>query len=426
MSTSPAKVPPKSLLDRRARDWINGFVLLGVLVGLLGSLVIAWQYHLDTDPQVIGLHFLALNAGYVIAAAIAQRAMVRISIRAVALAACAIGFLALAGLSFAVPPVSPVLRIVGLGLVGLSGGALATALLYALEYYFREAPAALANLAGLLLGCGCLVSTVMVGITYFAGSVQIETALLALVPLIYFVLYLGNKFPPALVPVGSREQENKIRATLRDLRSVAGVLFGLLLFFQFGNEWAIAGWLPLFLVHRLGANPVWAIFALALYFLALTLGRLIAQRNLARIRHRRLLVGSTVAAMAGYLLLSFTTSLIAASIAAVIIGAAFAPIYPLVAESLDDRFSYHPGFYNGIFSIAITGGMSTPWLLGYVDSYLGTRYVMLLPAFGSIAVLVLVLLIMLEARLMSGKAETGDPPQLSAAPIGRAAVTGKH
>lgn len=419
MSTSSAKVPPKSLLDRWARDWINGFLLLGVLVGLLGSLVIAWQYHIDTDPQVIGLHFLALNTGYVIAAAIAQRMMRRISIRAVALVACAIGFAALAGLSFAVPPVSPVIRMLGVGLVGVSGGALATAILYALEPYFSKRPAALANLAGLLFGSGCLVSTVMVGITYFAGSVQIETGLLALVPLIYFGVYAVNKFPAALVPVEAREEENRIRDTLRGLRSVAAVLFGLLLFFQFGNEWAIAGWLPLFLIHRLGANPVWAIFALALYFLALTLGRLIAQRHLARMRHRRLLVASIVAAMAGYLLLSFTTSLVVALIAALVIGAGFAPIYPLVAERLDDRFSYHPGFYNGIFSIAITGGMSTPWLLGYVDSYWGTRYVMLLPAIGSIVVLVLVLLIMLEAHLMSGKPETGAPAQMSATAAGK-------
>ncbi len=54
------------IIDRRAREWISGFLLLGILVGLLGSLLIAWQYHIDTDPQLIGLHFLALNAGYVI------------------------------------------------------------------------------------------------------------------------------------------------------------------------------------------------------------------------------------------------------------------------------------------------------------------------------------------------------------------------
>ena len=129
---------------------------------------------------------------------------------------------------------------------------------------------------------GLLVSTVMVGITYFAGSVQIETGLLAIVPLIYLIVYAGNGFPAVSKPVRPREEENRIRETLRSLRSIAAVLFSLLLFFQFGNEWAIAGWLPLFLVHRLGANPVWAIFALAVYFLALMMGRLALRNSVGR------------------------------------------------------------------------------------------------------------------------------------------------
>ncbi len=403
MSTSPTELSKNFPYDRAARDWVNGFLLLGVLVGLLGSLLIAWQYHIDTVPQLIGLHFLALNAGYVIAAAIAQKLLRRVSLRTMALAACAIAFASLLTLSFVVPPVSALWRMLGLGFVGAAGGCLATAVLYALEPYFEQAPAALANWAGVLFGCGCLVSTVMVGITYFAGSVQIETALLAIVPLIYFIAYAGNKFPAVLAPLKPREEENRIRETLRSLRSIAAVLFSLLLFFQFGNEWAIAGWLPLFLIHRLGANPVWAIFALAVYFLALLLGRLAVRSFLPRLNHRRLLLASIVTAMLGYLLLSFAGSMLAAWIAAAVVGAGFAPIYPLVAETLDERFAYHPGFFNGIFSIAITGGMSAPWLLGYVDAYLGTRYVMLLPALGSIAVLVLALLIMLEAHLMGGK-----------------------
>jgi fucose permease len=248
----------------------------------------------------------------------------------------------------------------------------------------------------------------MIGATYFAGSVQIETALLALAPLIFFIAFAANKFLGARRLVEIREEENRMREMLRDLRSIGAVLFSLLLFFQFGNEWVVAGWLPLFLIHRLGANPVWAIFALAAYFLALTAGRLAVQPLLRRVSHRKLLLGSIFTAMAGYLLLSLTQWMAGAWVAVLIIGAGFAPIYPVIAETLDDRFCYHPGFYNGLFSIAITGAMLAPWLLGYVDNYLGMRYVMLLPAFGSIVVLILALLIMLEAHLMGGI--RNDPP----------------
>jgi fucose permease len=98
-------------------------------------------------------------------------------------------------------------------------------------------------------------------------------------------------------------------------------------------------------------------------------------------------------------------------VAVVLIGAGFAPIYPLIAETLDDRFSYHPGFYNGLFSVAITGAMLAPWLLGYVASGLGMEYVMLIPAFGSVAVLILALLIMLEARVMGVKDNVAPEPK---------------
>ena len=409
MSTNIAEIVPQSAIDRRAREWVGGFLVVGVLIGLLGSLLIVWQYHIDTDPQLIGLHFLALNAGYVIAVAMAQRLLKCFSIRSIALAGCAIGFASLLGLSLLAPPVSAPLRMLGLGFVGWAGGALVAALLYVLEPRFEESPALVANLGGALFGCGCLLATLMAAVTYFAQSVQIETALLSLVPLIFFVLYAANKYPAALSAVEHRAEQMAIRETLRDLRSVAAVLFSLLLFFQFGNEWAIAGWLPLFLIHKLGSNPVWAIFALAVYFAALTGGRFAARALLPRVNHRKLLLASTTVAMTGYLLLSFTPSMAGAWLAVIVIGAGFAPIYPLVAESLDTRFSYHPGFYNGIFSIAITGAMSAPWLLGYVAAYLGMQYVMLIPFLGSIAVLILAFLIMLEAHVMSGAKSVPEP-----------------
>ncbi len=218
----------------------------------------------------------------------------------------------------------------------------------------------------------------------------------------YFAVYATNRHGAAREPI-RHDATAEGRETVRDLRSIAAVLFGLLLFFQFGSEWAIAGWLPLFLIHRLGSNPEWAIFALAIYFADLLLGRLLAFRLLPRFEHRKLLLASTILAMLGYLFLSFTTSLLGAYIAIILIGAGFAPVYPLIAENLDERFSYRPDFYNRMLLSGVTGAMSMQWILGFVGSYTGMQYVMLIPALGSIAVLILTLLIMLEAHLMGSK-----------------------
>ena len=351
------------------------------------------------------MHFLVLNVGYLLGAVAAEWLLERTSIRSVLLFACLDGCGALLALSFLAPPVWLWWRLIGLAFVGSAGGLLMTSLLYAIEPFYRELPAAAVNLAGIMFGLGCLVATSVAALTYYSGSVRIQAALLAIVPAAYFFLYLGNRDLAARKPIPFRNTQPGQNDSLRDLRSVAVALFTLLLFFQFGNEWAIAGWLPLFLIHRLGANPESAIWTLAVYFGALMLGRVFAQALLPRVDHRRLLIGSIVLAMFGYLALSFTNSMAGALSAVTVIGAGFAPIYPLVAEKLDDRFSFKPRVYNGIFAMAITGGMCTPWLLGYVAAGLGMRYAMVLPAIGSMAVLILALLIMLEAYLMGGGAK---------------------
>ena len=81
------------------------------------------------------------------------------------------------------------------------------------------------------------------------------------------------------------------------------IVFALLLFFQFGSEWAIAGWLPVFLIDRLGISPSFAVGLLAFYWLALTLGRVGVTRLLPLVPHPRLLAGSAFCALFGCVVL---------------------------------------------------------------------------------------------------------------------------
>jgi MFS transporter, FHS family, glucose/mannose:H+ symporter len=396
---------------RTRRVWLSGFLLLGVLLGLLGSLLVAWRYYNDVDPELIGVHFLYLNVAYIAAAAGAQRLLDKTPARTVALSACCTSFLSLLELAFAAPPVSPGWRLAGLAGLGIGAGALGSSLLYASGPYFKERATAGVDRAATLFGCGCLISTLTVGGTYFLGSLQMGTALLSSIPLVFLLVFARTE-RSRLTPSLTVEQE-KLRETLQDLRSIATVLVSLLVFFQFGNEWAIAGWLPMFLIRKLGSNPALAIGVLAGYFLTLTLGRVTVRLLLPRFQARKLLMAGIASAMCGFVLLSVSSSLLAATIGVIIIAAGYAPIYPLITECLDHRFSFHPGFYNGTILVAITGAMSAPWLLGFIAAYLGIKYVMLLPALGSILVLVLSLLLMLEAHLM--KDETPVPVRSKAA-----------
>ena len=104
--------------------------------------------------------------------------------------------------------------------------------------------------------------------------------------------------------------------------------------------------------------------------------------------------------------LSVTDNRFGAISGILLVGAAFAPIYPLVVEKIGHRFpDYHPGFFNGIFSFAMAGGLLAPCLLGYFASYWGVGVVMSLPLAGSVVVFLLLMLIGLEARLRAGSGE---------------------
>ncbi len=74
-----------------------------------------------------------------------------------------------------------------------------------------------------------------------------------------------------------------------------------------------------------------------------------------------------------------------------------------MAERIGSEFpDYRPGFFNGIFSLALAGGMLAPGTLGYLADFLGVGIVMLIPVLVTCMVFVLVLLIWLEAKLRLG------------------------
>ena len=390
---------PGAVQNSLAGRGLSGLIVSGMLIAFLGAILPAWRYHIELNFLLIGSYFLCQNLGMLLAPLAGLPLLRMRGIGFTLTLGCALAAAALLLLAAFSPPAHYGWRMGGLFILGLSAGLLNISAFHAITPAYELHPAATLNLVGAMFGFGCLLCALFLAGTFFVYTVPSVLILMAMAPVFAAVHYARAKLPS--IPV---VRQPSLKETLKDFKSPAAILFAMLLFFQFGNEGALAGWLALFLIQRLGISPETSLFLLALYWGSLLIGRLVAQSLLPRVSHIRLLTGAVLAPMFACIVLFFTNNLFGATIGVLLAGGGFSVILPLVMERIGSRFPYfHPGFYNGIFSIALTGGLLAPGTLGYIAHYLGKGAVMGLPLIGSIMVFLLLLLIFLEDKL-SGQA----------------------
>lgn len=380
-----------------ARRALTGFFLTGLVLAFPGAILPAWGYHLRSDYLTVGFLFLSMVLGLVASLRSSYWLLRRYGVGPTLTAATATACIAMVYLAVIPLAEADLWRAAGFFLLGACLSPLNASLMHAVTPLYERDPAATLNLAGAFLGMGSVVTALLVAATFFAYPVPRILLLLALMPALMRVLFGRTRFEqlPTPPPV-------PLRKVWEDVRSPEAVMLGLLLFFQSGNEWSISGWLPLFLIQRLGLSPASALHLLAVYWLALLVGRVAMQAALPKVRHGLLLTSCGGSAVLGCGVLFYTNNQFGAWAGILFLGLAYSAIYPLVTEKIGGRFpEYHPGFFNGIFSLAAVGGLLAPCTLGLYAHLWGIRAVMLVPFLGSIAVFLLVVVIRVYAKLTS-------------------------
>ena len=362
----------------------------GFLTALLPALLPAWGFDVSSEYGFVGRHFLAMVGGMVMSGLVIPRWLPHAGTRTLLVAGCSLSSLAL--IALALLPEGAWWRLAGIFAVGFAAGCLHSGLFRAIARAWEYKPALTLALAGVFFGGGSILAVLLVSRTFFAWPVEQILFGLSIVPGIFAVVYSRHSYPAP-----SFASHPKV---VKQFQSGAAVLFSFLLFFQFGNEWSIAGWLPLFLIHRFGMSPAVALECLALYFAALTVGRLLIHYLLPRMNNWRLLATSAATSLFACTVLAATGSGSGAIVSIVLLGLSFAAIYPITAEWIGRRFHYyHPGFFNGIFSIGLVGGMLAPWMIGELASWTGVWVVMSLPAMGTVMVILFLCLIWINGKV---------------------------
>jgi len=365
-------------------------------MSFLGAILPAWGYHLRDDHSEVGWYFLALGGGLAVSYPSSRRLLEARDLRFAVTAGCGLASLGLLALAVAAPPVAFAWRLAGVGLLGLSAGALNASGFRAIKRIYEHDPASTVNMAGALFGFGCLTTAVAVWGAFYVYSAASLVLLFAVALGFAAALYWRSRLTAPPNP----HHDRSVNEVVSELKSPGAVIFTLLLFFQFGNEWTVAGWLPIFLVQRVGLSPDRAILLLAVFWLALMLGRVAAQGILPRVGHGRLLTASVGASLLGCLILHATNNYFGCWVGTLLAGAGFSTVYPLVVEKIGHRFpDYHPGLFNGLLSFGIGGGLLVPWLVGWAANWWGIGMVISAPSIGIVMVAVLLSLLWLEGRL---------------------------
>ncbi len=375
---------------------LSGLAISGFLLALPGGLLPLWGFHVKTDFSTAGNFFLALGLGLCGASVAGHRLRDRIEPARLLPGGCYLGSLGLLILSVAQPPASVWVQYLALAVTGASAGLINMSVLEPIALPYEANPAAVILTGGMFFGAGSVASAWLLAECLDAASPGHLLALSALLPAAAGVAF------SRLQPSRWGKRPLALAEAVKDLRSVLAILFALLLFFQFANEWTLAGWLPVFLIDRLGMNPGSAVMLLALYWLALTAGRFGATRLLPLMPHGRLLTISAFCGLFGCFVLLLTDTTLGVVTGILLTGAGFSAIYPLAAEKIATRFTYyHPGYFNGIFTFAMMGGILAPFTHGYLAAAYGLRVIPLAAMAGSCAVFVLISLIWL-GRKVSG------------------------
>ena len=395
---------PVAATQPAAKPWqiLCGLVFPGFLLALPGALLPLWGFHIQPDFSTAGNFFLQIGIGVIGGSALGQTLARRSHLSRLLAAGYFAAAVAILLLAAAAPPAETWYRFLALFVAGAAAGIMNTAVFEAVTPCYGSNPAAITLSGGIFFGAGSMLAAILLSFSFGETGATRLLAVTALVPAIAGVI-VGIRRIGNLAERSGAPAEVSLVQSVGDLRSPLAVMFALLLFFQFGNEWSLAGWLPILLIDSRGMSPTTAVGLLALYWAALMAGRIIAVRLLRTMRHGRLLALSAFAALFGCTALLAAGTRFGVVMGLLLTGAGFSTIYPLVAERIASRFSYyHPGYFNGIFTFALTGGILAPFALGHLAGGFGLKVVPLAAMAGSCAVFALVLLIWL-GRKVSGQ-----------------------
>ena len=368
-----------------------GMFVFGIVMAILGAILPSLFATIALDKAEAGNLFLVMNFAMLIMSLAFGPVVDRFGFKAFLLGSAVLVAASLVLLSTAAsyPVVLAAVAVLGFAGGGINGGA--NALTADLN---PERRGAALNVLGTFFGFGALTMPFLIGALLQHLGLRAILTIAALLSLVPAVMYAVLRFPRP-----KHEQGFPLARAAHVVGNPLLWLCAFLLFFQSANEFTVGGWLSSYLSEVIGFAPAAASLVLAGYWAAMMSGRFVSSRIVGRLGNARLVLASAVLAFAASLIAAFAQSQLVACAGAILLGLGFAAIFPSTLAVIGEAFPAFTGTaFSVAFVVALSGGMTAPWLTGRIAADSGLRQGMLVPVVACAAIVVLQLVIMRALR----------------------------
>ncbi len=350
------------------------FALTGVVQAVGGSLLpsLASTFHLSDKES--GLLFLLYFSGTSLGAVFCRVNYAR---------SMALGFLLMTccclGLTVASGPMLPPLFL----LLGVSAGIPMSAVSLFVGRGFPQRCAPLLTFLNFSWSAGALLAPLLAARVLMHHSYRAAYLVLAVAAMVSALScgLLLQDTPEAPRPAGSALATANLSLIL---------VFAFAAFLQVGIENTVVTWLTSYILRSAGKGVVLAAASTSLYWIGFLASRGFSSLLLLRANPARVFRVSASVALFAALLLVGLPSFAGRSVAMLLLGAALAPIYPLVLAGFFAR-ARHTSDSRWVLATAGFGGSVLPWITGWISADTGSLRIGILTIPVSILVMVLLL-----------------------------------
>ena len=361
-----------------------GMFVFGIVMALVGAVVPSLSEQLSLTLGGVGTLFLAMNFAMLVASLVLGLVMDRFGLKpplAIGAWLVAVG-LVLIGSAERYTQLIPAVLALGFGGGAINGAA--NTLVADLHDDARRKAAAL-NLLGVFFGFGALF------LPFSLGALAAAFGMPMLLYASSILCVLTGGAAAALPFPAPKQRHGWPLGRMPQLLGMPIVLaLAFLLFFQSGNEFTLGGYIGTFLTRELHLSIEAASYGLAVYWAAIMATRVVLSRLVLHVSPHAVVLGSALLSAGGALVIAMSSTPAIAIAGVVLTGLALSGIFPTVLGIASARFHENSGTVFGIlFTVALSGGMTMPWVAGHLAEASGVGAVFVLAAANFIAIAVL-------------------------------------